>query len=768
MASRAGVTAATSTSSSPAASTTASVSASAHGADTNTGTGTAAAANAPQKPPRILACVLCQHRKIKCDRNFPCANCVKANVACTPSTPAPARKRRRPNQDLQERLARCEELLKEYASAKPPSPSPANSPSPKRAKLERPPEFTDPASKWKPAGQLIEEDGGLRFMESRVLGTVYDELRSMRKLVDEEIQCDDSTPAPFDDYSNSPDDNSELIFGAETPSTNSEDLTPSPGQIVRLWQIYLDRCNPLTKVIHVPTVQPFVLDATGSTPTLPKNVESLLFAIYTLAVVSMTKEESEEVLGMPKEKALARFSAGLRSCMIRLGFLKTHDLITLQALVIYLISLQGRYNRHASWILNGVVIRIAQKMGLHRDGEMLGLKPFETEMRRRLWWQIIMLDSKYAILSGLSHTLLPRGWDTREPKNISDADLLPTAKEPIQDQAGPTDMILVLAVFKIAKNLIQAPDMEAILIMDELECKTAMQSEKIEQYRTIVRQLKQDFENLFQKFSSPTAGDLHKLARQIGDHIMSKLCPLIEASAEGRDPNGEVLDQSSNTFRVAVDSTSHVVEQHKIANYPAWDWFHRLHFQLDIFAYLVGQLGHRTSGRLVDHAWEIVEQVYKYYPEFYDTSQRVYHQLAYFLFKAWRRREEVLRARLGHPPEVPYCVQKLRATMPGPDDSSVKSETGKTPNNEMFNFVTSSASRYNGHGDRGAVNYNGAESSQFDIYMGNYFDLEALEFELWGSNNAQMVPNMPVANPAAATIPVHNQYPYGMGPPSEW
>lgn len=71
MASRTGVTAATSTSSSPAASTAASVSVSAQG----TGTGTTA--NVPQKPPRILACVLCQHRKIKCDRNFPCANCVK-------------------------------------------------------------------------------------------------------------------------------------------------------------------------------------------------------------------------------------------------------------------------------------------------------------------------------------------------------------------------------------------------------------------------------------------------------------------------------------------------------------------------------------------------------------------------------------------------------------------------------------------------------------------------------------------------------------------
>lgn len=413
-------------------------------------------------------------------------------------------------------------------------------------------------------------------------------------------------------------------------------------------------------------------------------------------------------------------------------------------------------------------------MGLHRDGELLGLKPFETEMRRRLWWQIIMLDSKYAILSGLSHTLLPRGWDTKEPKNISDADLLPSATEPIQDQDGPTDMILVLAVFKIAKNLIQAPDIEAILILDALESKTGQQSEKVEQYRSVVRRLKEDFEELFEKCSSPTAGDLHKLARQIGDHMMSKLCPLLTASAEGRDSGDEVLDQGGKTFKVAVDSTGHAVEQHKIANYPAWDWFHRLHFQLDIFAYLVGQLGQRTSGRLVDRAWEIVEQVYRYYPEFYDTTQRVYHQLAYFVFKAWRRREEVLRSRLGLAPEVPYCVQKLRTTMPGPDDSSVKSEAGKTPNNEMFNFVTGGAGRYNGNGngnsngDRGSIHYNGTDSSQFDIYMGNYFDLDALEFELWGGNNPQMVPNMPVVHPTAASLQVQNAYPYGMGPPSDW
>ena len=93
----------------------------------------------------------------------------KANVKCTPSTPAPARKRRRPNQDLQERLARCEELLKEYATEKPESPAPRQ--------LQQLPAYDEGLMKWHPAGKLVKEDGGVRFMDSFLLGTVYDEVR---------------------------------------------------------------------------------------------------------------------------------------------------------------------------------------------------------------------------------------------------------------------------------------------------------------------------------------------------------------------------------------------------------------------------------------------------------------------------------------------------------------------------------------------------------------------------------------------------------------
>lgn len=39
-----------------------------------------------------------------------------------------------------------------------------------------------------------------------------------------------------------------------------------------------------------------------------------------------------------------------------------------------------------------MILSIALNMGLHRDGELFKLDPFETEMRRRLWSILVMLD----------------------------------------------------------------------------------------------------------------------------------------------------------------------------------------------------------------------------------------------------------------------------------------------------------------------------------------------------------------------------------------
>lgn len=66
------------------------------------------------QPQRVLACVLCQQRKVKCDRTFPCANCIRFRVQCVPATLAPRqRKRKFPERELLMRIRKYEVLLRQ-------------------------------------------------------------------------------------------------------------------------------------------------------------------------------------------------------------------------------------------------------------------------------------------------------------------------------------------------------------------------------------------------------------------------------------------------------------------------------------------------------------------------------------------------------------------------------------------------------------------------------------------------------------------------------
>jgi hypothetical protein len=72
------------------------------------------ASSQSSKLQRTLACVLCQQRKVKCDRKFPCANCLKFKAQCVPAAlNARQRKRRFPERELLERIRKYEHLLRQ-------------------------------------------------------------------------------------------------------------------------------------------------------------------------------------------------------------------------------------------------------------------------------------------------------------------------------------------------------------------------------------------------------------------------------------------------------------------------------------------------------------------------------------------------------------------------------------------------------------------------------------------------------------------------------
>ncbi|KAI1192056.1 fungal-specific transcription factor domain-containing protein [Nemania serpens] len=667
-------------------------------------------ASALAKTPRILACVLVR----------PPTLMFKANVPCTPSTPAPPRKRRRPNQDLQQRLARCEELLSEYTTNP-------------RTPLNEPVSRDEP---WRPVAKLVIDDDGTRFTDSHLWATVHHEISAMREMLEDDETIDEYyTPAD----SRTPEYNTSLVLSEGTDG-NVEEYRPSPAHAFRLWQTFLEKVNPVTKLIHVPSVQPKLVEATANPNSIPKNVDALLFSIYTMAVAALDDKECQQQLGCAKEEAYQRFATGCRIALMRIGILNTYDLVVLQALLLYFFSLAGRVDRHAAWILNGVAVRVAQKMGLHRDGELLGLPPFETEMRRRIWWQIILVDTVYALMSGLGQSLLPRSWDTKQPNNVHDADLYPTMTT-LQPRNGPTDMIYCLVCYEMAKMIMDTPNLEAVILGNEAGISNAVPPEEVEKARRRIQELDQSVSNILNNYCDPSMGPIHELAATTRHLLIAKCRELICPAEDQPEWGTEIHGPGDNMFKIAVASLEADVNLYRLAQAQGqFLWFMLIQFQIEMMIYLAGQLSERTTGSLVDRAWAAVEEHYAFHKGLLTLSSKTHLVLAILVVRAWRARETALREITGSTPTTPEYIAKLRTLVPSAEAKHARGDQVVDAVN-----VNATASRAAPQGI----------GVPWDQMLG--FDVGTLDWDMFAGNG-----DNPAVNPAG----------YGMGfvgqPSNSW
>lgn len=120
--------------------------------------------------------------------------------------------------------------------------------------------------------------------------------------------------------------------------TSVTELHPPAVQIFQLWQVYLDNVNPLLKVTHTPTLQGQLIEAAANPSKIPRPLEALLFSIYFMAVVSMTDEEALDMFKEEKQRLMSRYHRGTQQALINAGFMKSAELVVLQAFLMYLVS----------------------------------------------------------------------------------------------------------------------------------------------------------------------------------------------------------------------------------------------------------------------------------------------------------------------------------------------------------------------------------------------------------------------------------------------
>jgi hypothetical protein len=129
------------------------------------------------------------------------------------------------------------------------------------------------------------------------------------------------------------------LFGASQPTISLAASHPPPPQALLYWKLYIENCECILRILHVPTTSIVVEQAQVDLNGLSKGNEALLFAIYYATITSLSPDETFATFGTDREVLLSQYESAVQRALVNAGLLNTQDLTVLQAFVLYLVRL---------------------------------------------------------------------------------------------------------------------------------------------------------------------------------------------------------------------------------------------------------------------------------------------------------------------------------------------------------------------------------------------------------------------------------------------
>ncbi|KAK2747466.1 C6 transcription factor [Colletotrichum kahawae] len=418
-----------------------------------------------------LSCANCRHRKIKCDKIQPrCTQCERSDLDCV----FPSRKRnRKPRQgrqsELLNRITRLESIVSKVdsgnldAAAKDAAVAAVAAAAHVQAGRGR---SSSSAGAGAGAGSGESDEPSpaapgwdqpapaANLMSAEFWDNLCQEVEGMRQALDQPSDGDESsedeapmtTPESSANKGLTPPALSGLILSSTVASPGGDEMKHPPReQILYMCRIFFENVDPAFKVLHRPTTCA-EMEAFANTPKkrIDDATEALFFSMYFGAITSLSNQACVKNLGEERSVLAQRYREGVERALIKADYLNSTEVKTLQALTNYVCFLRTHNASRASWALIPLVVRLAQALHLHRDGVSPPIPPFEAEMRRRLWWMIVVLDIRAAEDRGTDAAIPRQSYNTQLPYNLNDDDFGPSTTTPLEDRTGPTEMTFCL------------------------------------------------------------------------------------------------------------------------------------------------------------------------------------------------------------------------------------------------------------------------------------------------------------------------------------
>jgi hypothetical protein len=309
------------------------------------------------------------------------------------------------------------------------------------------------------------------------------------------------------------------------------------------------------------------------------------------------------------------------------------------------------------WVWSGIATRIGQRIGLHRDGAKLGMSPFESEIRRRLWWQIMMLEGYSQKLAGTGINGVGLIGDVGMPSNVNDSDLFPGMKDAPKEHEGATEMMFFLIRCHAANFLRRSADMKSNF--DGPWHKITTRAVPLEIKDRAIQELEDMYQHTFLQYCDPSV-PWHFMCTRLGNAIIFMM--RFMAHSAGYDGTNMAQPEKDMLFNLALRITAAQNLTYTAKEMQGFMWHVNLHFQWKAFVFLIAELRHRTDGPEVDEAWKEVEKTFDFHPSFdQELARRALPiALSNLTLKAW---EAYISCR-GSMVLEPYFIQLIRHRRP--------------------------------------------------------------------------------------------------------
>ncbi|KAE8151146.1 fungal-specific transcription factor domain-containing protein [Aspergillus avenaceus] len=491
------------------------------------------------------SCSTCNRKKVKCDKKQPCGACTKAGVNCTFPEPKRALRKlnRLPISEPLTRLTQLEDETKILRSEHRAIEASATSSRDSQYSEGDVCQSTTSPNLNRRRGRLVVKDGQTRYLDQEASVTLGDQVRE-------------------------------------------------------LWKLYQSNVAPLISMLHLPTMARLVQDA-SATARLDPPREALLLSVCFASVVSMKPKQCQSVLGQDHDTACRDYRHAVDQALARANVIKSHHLYTLQAAVPFLLCSRVGGDTRLVWAASAVVIRIAQGQGIHRDGRSFGLTPFETEIRRRLWWHICILDMLTSEDEGVDTVIGHTTFDARLPVNLDDDDITPSMTDLPPEKTGFTDVTICILSAEVLTNLYW----NRRSLLDDGKMTSERQESRV---KALAERLHERYLDHFD-LENP----IHWMVATIARLQLSK--EWLAAHFQALASDTQELDARSNDsiFYTAVEILKFAFLLQSNKAMAQWSWLCKSYKQWHVIAFILSQLCTRPINPETDHAWEVATAMYK-------------------------------------------------------------------------------------------------------------------------------------------------------------